>query len=72
MTDENLTMQIAQALVRAAELDRAAREQRRRAGHLLAQAQEAGGAWLAGTGLDRRSALLLIEIAVGAKPAVHS
>lgn len=70
MTDT--AQQITEALTQAAALDDAAREHRKTAGRLLAQARgehPTGAQWYTSAGLDMRSAELLIELGVGAKPA---
>lgn len=58
--------QLDAALAAVHEADLTARAHRRRAGLLLAERQEQyGDAYLQGTGLDERTAALLIEMACG-------
>ncbi|MHB8744592.1 MAG: hypothetical protein ACYC9L_15930 [Sulfuricaulis sp.] len=68
----DIEQRIREELAQAAALDDAAREHRKAAGRLLAQARgehPTGATWFAG--LDMRSAELLIELGCAAKPAGH-
>lgn len=71
MTD--IAEQIRAELAQAAALDEAARQHRRQAGRLLAQAREqapSGSGWHRSAGVeDGETARLLIEMAAGGVPA---
>lgn len=67
----NMTDDIRRLLAGAHDLDRLARDCRREAGKLLAEARSerpTGSAWHQAVGLDQRSAELLIEMHAGSRP----
>jgi hypothetical protein len=67
---EHLAEAIRRDIEQAREADELAREHRRRAGRKLVQLRGLRGReWLQGLSLDETTAALLVELAVGSRPA---